>query len=169
MKGLTENKVGTTFDQVNTGQFSDLYTFTRPLTDYEKQIIQNTVEEGYETFTTKAAESREMELDELLHVASGRVWSGLEARENGLIDDFGTLEDAIRMAADKADIEEYRVVYYPVQKTFFEQLMSDLSDDVQAKWLRIKTGELYPYLKVLKEIENYMGIQARIPYSIEIN
>ena len=169
MKGLMENKLGITFDQVSTGHFSNLYTITRPLTDYEKQIIQKTVEEGYVTFTTKAAESRHMELDDLLKIASGRVWSGSEAKEIGLIDTFGTLDDAIKMAAGKAGIEEYKVVYYPVQKTFLEQLMSDLSDDVQAKWLRIKTGELYPYLKMVREIESYVGIQARIPYTIEMN
>jgi len=166
---LMENKLGITFDNVNTGHFSDIYTFTRPLTPYEKQIIQSIVEEGYKTFTSKAAENRDMPLEELLKVASGRVWSGIEAKEAGLIDAFGTLEDAIKMAAEKADIEEYRIVYYPQQKTILEQIMSDLSDDVQTRWLKLKMGDLFPYFEKIQEIQDYKGIQTRMPYSFEMN
>ncbi len=166
---LMENKLGITFDNVNTGHFSDIYTFTRALTPYEKQIIQNNVDEGYKTFTTKAAENRGMSLEELLKVASGRVWSGMEAKEAGLIDTFGTLEDAISMAANKAEIEEYRVVYYPQQKTILEQIMSDLSDDVQTRWLKIRMGDLFPHLKKIEELKHYRGLQMRMPYSVEIN
>jgi protease IV len=169
MQGLFENKLGLTFDNINTGRFSDLYTVTRPLTDYEKQIIQNDVERGYNTFTTKAAEGRNIDLEKIQEIAGGRVWSGIEAMEIGLIDAFGTLDDAIAMAADKAGTDEYRVVYYPVQQTFFEQLMSDLSNDIQAKWLRVKTGELYPYLKMVHELESMVGLQARMPYTFKFN
>jgi protease-4 len=152
MQGLMENKLGITFDDVNTGYFSNLYTITRPLTPYEKQIIQTSVEEGYETFTSKAAEGRGMALEDLLKIASGRVWSGIEAR-----------------AASKAQIEEYKVIYYPEQKTVLEQLMSDLSDDVQTKWLKIKAGDLYPYLEMIRDLDSYVGIQARMPYHFEMN
>jgi protease-4 len=169
MQGLMENKLGITFDDVNTGHFSNLYTITRPLTPYEKQIIQSSVEEGYETFTTKAAQGRNMSQDDLLKIASGRVWSGVEAKEIGLIDSFGSLEDAISMAAEKAQIEEYKVVYYPAQKTVLEQIMSDLSDDVQTKWMKIKTGHLYPYLEMIRDIDSYIGVQARMPYTFEMN
>ena len=169
MQGLFENKLGLTFDNVNTGKFSNLYTVTRPLNDYEKHIIQTDVERGYHIFTTKAAEGRHMELARILEVAQGRVWSGAEAKEIGLIDEFGSLEDAISIAAGKAGIEEYRVIYYPVKKNFFEQLVSELSDDVQARWLRMKTGELYPYLKIFQELGSCTGLQARMPYSIKIN
>lgn len=169
MQGLLENKLGITFDDVSTGHFSNLYTITRSLTPYERQIIQKSVEEGYETFTTKAAQGRGMALEDLLKIASGRVWSGIEARENGLVDTFGTLEDAIHIAAEKAQVEEYKVVYYPTQKTVLEQIMSDLSDEVQTKWLKIKTGTLYPYLEMIRDIDSYLGIQARMPYTIEMN
>ncbi|MBR9998283.1 MAG: signal peptide peptidase SppA [Cyclobacteriaceae bacterium] len=169
MQGLFENKLGLTFDNINTGNFSGLYTVTRPLTDYEKQIVQNDVERGYRTFTTKAAEGRNMELEKMLELAGGRVWSGIEARDIGLIDVFGTLEDAISMAADKADVDEYRVVYYPAQKTILEQIMSDLSNDVQAKWLRLKTGDLYPYLEIVRDLDSYIGLQARMPYTFKLN
>jgi protease IV len=169
MQGLFENKLGLTFDNINTGNFSGLYTVTRPLTDYEKQIVQNDVERGYRTFTTKAAEGRDMELEKMLELAGGRVWSGIEARDIGLIDVFGTLEDAISMAAEKADVDEYRVVYYPAQKTILEQIMSDLSNDVQAKWLRLKTGDLYPYLEIVRDLDSYIGLQARMPYTFKLN
>jgi protease-4 len=110
-----------------------------------------------------------MALEDLLSIASGRVWSAIEAKERGLIDTFGSLEDAIGMAAGKAGIEEYKVVYYPEQLTFLEQLMSDLSEDVQTRWLKIKTGDLYPYLEKIRDLDSYIGIQARMPFQIEMN
>ncbi len=169
MKEFMNDKLGITFDNVKTGRFSDIYTITRPLTPYEKQIIQNSVEEGYDTFTSKAADSRGMPLDQLLELASGRIWSGSQAKENGLIDVFGSLEDAITIAAEAAGIEEYRTLYYPEQKTFFEQLMTDLSEGMQARIMKIKMGELYPYLEDIKRIEQLQGIQARMPYRLEMN
>jgi protease-4 len=159
---MMENKLGVTFDNVKTGEFSDLGNVTRPMTDAEKQIIQNMIEEGYETFTSKAAEGRNMPLDELKEVASGRVWSGIEAKEIGLIDVFGGLQDAIQLAADAAGVgDDYRVAYYPYQKTFIEELMSSMGDEIEAKMMKAQLGEFYPLYQKYQEIQNYSGIQAR--------
>ena len=166
---LMENKLGITTDRVTTGHFSDIYTMTRPLSDYEKSIIQGSIDKGYETFTTKAAEGRGMSLDELLEVASGRVWSGIEAKEVGLIDEFGSLEDAITMAAEMAEVEEYTVRYYPEQQTVIEQLLEDLSNDVQTKWIKWQTGDLYPVISTIQELETYRGIQARMLFEFKID
>jgi len=169
LEGLLENKLGITTDNVSTGEYSNLFTVSRPLTAFEKDIIQKNVEKGYETFTTKAADDRNMEIDELLKIASGRVWSGAEAKELGLLDEFGSLEDAITSAAEMADISDYSVSYYPIQKTLLEQVMSDLGADVHAKMLKLKTGNLYPYIEKVEELTKYNGIQARMPFDIEIN
>ncbi|HBH21815.1 MAG TPA: signal peptide peptidase SppA [Cytophagales bacterium] len=159
---MMENKLGVTFDNVKTGEFSDLGNVTRPMTDAEKQIIQNMIEEGYETFTSKAAEGRNMPLDELKEVASGRVWSGIEAKEIGLIDVFGGLQDAIQLAADAAGVgDDYRVAYCPYQKTFIEELMSSMGDEIEAKMMKAQLGEFYPLYQKYQEIQNYSGIQAR--------
>lgn len=166
---LLEEKLGITFDNVRTGEFSDMYTITRPLTSFEKEIIQKEIERGYDIFTSKAAEDRNMTKDDLLKIASGRVYSGYEALNNGLVDEFGTLEDAIEDAAETAGLEEYTVTYYPTQKTFLEQIMYDLSDDIQTRFMKIKLGDLYPYYEKVMELNNYLGPQARMPYELKIN
>lgn len=165
---MMENKLGVTFDQVNTGEFSDLGNITRPMTDAEKQIVQNMIEEGYETFTSKAAEGRHMSIDDLKAVASGRVWSGIEAKEHGLVDIFGGLEDAIEIAANAAGVaDDYRVAYYPYQKTVLEELMSSMEDDVETRIAKMSTGDLYPVYKKYQELQSYTGIQARSWVEVE--
>ncbi len=165
---LFENKLGLTFDNFSTGEYSDMYTVTRPLSSFEKEIIQQEIERGYEIFTNKAADDRDMTIDELLKIASGRVYSGNEALENGLIDEFGTLEDAIEEAAEMAELEEYRVSYYPRQKTVFEQIMADLGTDIQTRYLKLKLGEYYPYFQQVQQLNTLKGPQARMPFDINI-
>ena len=165
---LFENKLGLTFDSFSTGEYSDMYTVTRPLSSFEKEIIQQEIERGYEIFTSKAADDRDMAIDELLKIASGRVYSGYEALENGLIDEFGTLEDAIEEAAEMAELEEYRVSYYPRQKTVFEQIMADLGTDIQTRYLKLKLGEYYPYFQQVQQLNTLKGPQARMPFDINI-
>lgn len=167
ISGFLENKLGITSDVVKTGEYSDIFTVSRPLTEYEKSIFQKQAENGYETFITKAAEGRGMSVEEISKIASGRVWTGSQALENGLVDMLGTFDDAVRIAAEKAGIEDdYKLRYYPVQKSFWEQLLADLGQDVQAKLIRAKAGELYPYIDMLKKIKNYQGVQARMPYEL---
>lgn len=164
-----ENKLGITTDRESTGTYSNLYTATRALTDGEKAIIQNGVNEGYESFTSKAAEGRNMSLEDLKAIASGRVWTGLQAKENGLIDVLGGLQTAIDIAAAKAGVEDdYKLRYYPVKKTALEELMEEMSGVSQVRMLKSELGEFYPYLDLLEKVKNMRGVQARIPFEIEI-
>ncbi|MCC5920655.1 MAG: signal peptide peptidase SppA [Cyclobacteriaceae bacterium] len=169
-KELLNDKIGVTTEVVKTGQFSDIFTLTRELSDYEKSIYQQNVERGYEIFTTKAAEGRDMSHEDLLKVASGRVWSGTEAKERGLVDILGGLDTAIEIAAQKAGLEEddYKMVYYPKTKTFFEQLLEDLGSNASIQMAKLKYGDLYPYVKQMEHIKRYEGIQARMPYDLEV-
>ncbi|MEN8251101.1 MAG: signal peptide peptidase SppA, partial [Bacteroidota bacterium] len=163
------NKLGITTDRESTGNFSNIFTTSRALTDAEKTIIQNMVNSGYESFTTKAAEGRNMQLEDLLKVASGRVWTGIQAKEIGLVDEIGGLEDAINIAAAKAGIEDdYKVRYYPMQKTALEELMDKLSGTTNAKILQNKLGDFYPYVDLLDKVERMKGVQARMPFEVEI-
>jgi protease-4 len=161
-----KDKLGITTDNVNTGIYSDIFTQSRPLTASEKMIFQKQTESVYSTFTSKAARNRNMKIEDLLKVASGRVWSGDEAKEIGLIDEFGTLEDAIDMAADKANLEKYRVVYYPEKKSFIEEIISELSGDMESRIMKIRLGVLYPYFEKVKNISNWNGSQTRLPFDI---
>lgn len=167
--GLLTDKIGLTFDRVETGEYADLGTPTKKFTDAERQIIQRMVNEGYENFTSKAAQGRNMPLDTLKKYASGRVWTGEQALKIGLIDGFGGLNDAIQLAAKEAKIKEgeYAVRYYPVKKSFFEALQGS-EDLMEERILQKKAGSLYPLLKQIEKLPNYRGVQARWPYEVKI-
>ena len=158
-----ENKLGITNESVNTGEFSDIMTISRPLSEYERAIIQGQVEDGYKTFTTKAAEGRNMPVEELKKYAGGRVWSGSQAYERGLVDVLGSYETAIAIAADKAGIsDDYEIRYYPEQKSFIEQIIQDLSE-AKVKVFANEADVFAPYLEKVKSLERMNGIQARMP------
>ena len=164
-----DNKLGITTDVVNTGKYSDIYTFTRSLSEGERHIIQSSVNEGYEDFVTKAADNRNMTVEDLKKIASGRVWSGQQALENGLVDKLGGLNDAIDLAVNAAGIaDDYKVRYYPRQKSFLEQVKEEFSGDLESRLLKTKTGDLYPLIKQIKSLENLKGVQARMLYEITL-
>lgn len=171
LKGFLNDKLGVTTDVVETGELSNLLRVTAPLTEFEKSIIQQAVEEGYETFTRKAAEGRDMPVEQLRSVASGRVWSGVEAEERNLVDILGSFDDAVRIAAEKAGLEkdDYRLRFYPEQKNFIEQIVEQMTGNVEAKAMEMQYGDFYPYVKQLREFKKYEGIQARMPYDIHID
>lgn len=168
-QGLLNNKLGITTDVVKTGELSDFMSMARELSELEKTIVQNDVEEGYDTFITRVAEGRGMSKDAVLEVASGRVWSGLQAKKNGLVDVLGGLDDAIQIAATKAGVEDdYRVLYYPEQKTMLEKLLSDFSKDIQVLYRQFKMGSTYFLFQQIEMAKKYEGIMVRLPYDIVI-
>ncbi len=169
MGDFMANKLGITTDGVSTGEFSGMMTSSRALTDAEKRIIQNSVEEGYELFTSKAAEGRNMNIDNLKAIASGRVWTGSQAKENGLVDILGNLDDTIAIAAEKAGIaDDYKVRYYPEQKTALEEILEEFESSTQAKLMKAKLGDMYPYAQMLEQVKSMRGLQARLLFDIEI-
>jgi protease-4 len=169
MSGFLGNKLGITFDEVRTGEFGEMYTVTRPLTQAEKNYWQRNLEDHYETFTGKAAEGRGVSKDDIKKVASGRVWSGKQALDNKLVDVLGGFDDAVKIAAEKAGIaDDYEVKFLPRQKPFFQELMSQLEDDTKAKAIKAELGEYYIWYNQLKKINTYQGAQARMPFELKI-
>jgi protease IV len=167
---LLNDKLGITTDVVSTGQLSDFMNPARPLTEVERSIIQSTVEDGYEIFISRVAEGRGMHPDSVRKVASGRVWTGNQAKERGLVDVLGGLNTAIDLAASKIGAgDDYRVVYYPEKKPWFEEFLNTFTDKVQTKILQAQLGDLYPMYQDIKRIKNYQGIQVRMPQEIKIN
>jgi protease IV len=166
-----ENKLGITFDEVRTGKYGETYTVTRPLTEEEKGFIQKDVEDIYETFTTKAARGRDMDVEALKKVASGRVWSGEQAKQRGLVDVLGGYNDAIKIAAEKAGIaDDYKVGFYPrPKKTLFTEIMTMFGDDSDATSIKSTLGELYPYYLYARKLQTYRGTQARMPFEMKIH
>ncbi|TLU99147.1 signal peptide peptidase SppA [Dyadobacter luticola] len=164
------NKLGVTFDGVATNPHADWPTATRDMTDFEKNKIQRSVNEGYDTFTTKAAQGRRMPVEKLRSLAQGRVWSGIEAKENGLVDVLGGVDDAIKLAAKAAKLNEgdYRVRYYPEKKKPLDELFSKIMDDEEEKASAKTLGELAPYVKMYKKLMNMGGVQTRMPFEMVI-
>ncbi|GIV36168.1 MAG: signal peptide peptidase SppA [Cyclobacteriaceae bacterium] len=167
--GFLNNKLGITFDEVRTGEFGELVTFTRPLTDAEKQVWQNRTNEIYEVFTGKAAAGRNLPVDEIKKVAGGRVWSGEQAMANKLVDAMGGLDDAIRIAAETAGVgADYRIRYYPKVKTFAEQLLESIGGEAETRQLKRELGAWYPLYVQLKNARNLHGVQARMPFEFTL-
>ncbi|HTJ48944.1 MAG TPA: signal peptide peptidase SppA [Cyclobacteriaceae bacterium] len=170
MSGFLGNKIGITFDEVKTGQFGEMYTVTRPLNEAERSFWQKNLDEHYETFTGKAAEGRHMAIDDLKKIASGRVWTGEQAKDRGLVDILGSFDDAIKIAATKAKVQDdYKVKYYPEQKPFFEQFFSQLEENAKANTIKSELGEYYGWYQQLQGLKTYQGAQARMPYTLEIH
>ena len=168
-QGFLNNKLGITTDEVATGEISTLYTMSRPLSEQQKRIIQKDTDEGYETFVTKAAEGRGMQVDEIKAVASGRVWSGLQALDNGLVDQLGGIDEAIAIAAEKAGVaDDYKVKYYPEKKPFLEQLLSDLEGEAKVKFMKKELNDLYPYVQQYEKVKSLQGLQARLPFELRL-
>ena len=170
---LLADKLGITVDRVTTGKFSDLPTITRPLSDFEKRTLQEEVNRIYADFTSKAALGRHMPVERLRRLASGRVWSGLEAKNNGLVDVLGDYQDALNIAAARAHLkaDDYRVQRLPRQKSALEGFVSMFGDDDEAAKTRaIKTelGPLYPAYAQYQQLMQMQGVQARLPYSLDI-
>ncbi|MFC5626952.1 signal peptide peptidase SppA [Algoriphagus winogradskyi] len=161
---LLNEHLGITTDVVKTGELSDFMNPTRPMTEVERNIIQNTIEDGYDTFVKRVSEGRGMSPEAVKEVASGRVWTGNQAKERGLVDVLGGLNTTIELAAARIGAgDDYRVVYYPTKKPWFETIMEDLGNNVQIKILQSKLGSNYAIYKQVEKLKSYEGIQVRMP------
>jgi len=172
MQGFFKNKLGITFDGEKTHKYADMMTVSRPLTEQEKTIIQGYIDEFYSGFTQRVAEGRKMTQAQVDSIGQGRVWTGVDAKRIGLVDELGGLEDAIAAAAGMAGLTDYKRVELPVQKDLFEQIMADLSGQarmwVASEWL----GEDLELLKQYRKVhlaKQQLGIQARMPFELVIH
>jgi protease-4 len=166
---LLNDKLGITTDVVKTNKNSDLLTLTRPLTAHERMLLENYIAQGYDTFLSHVAEGRGMTKEEVDAIGQGRVWSGENAKEIGLIDEFGGLQDAIELAAEIAGVEEYRTVALPFLPDPFEQLFKTGTDNLRARILKNELGDKYRYYEYWKKASGFNGVLARMPYDIYVN
>jgi protease-4 len=168
MQKFFNNKLGITFDGVKTGQFADLGSISRPLTEGEKMIIQLEVNKTYDTFTKKVADGRKKSQTYINSVGQGRVWSGTEALKIGLVDRLGSIDDAIASAAKKAKIKDFKIVDYPSQVDPISALFDKSGDKVKSYFVKRELGDNFMYYEQMKSALNLSGVQARIPYNIQI-
>ena len=163
-----KNKLGVTFDGVKTGKFADIGTIARPLNEYEKKVIQKEVEDIYTDFVQKAADGRKRKYEEIEKVASGRVWTGEQAKQIGLVDELGDFERAVEIAATEAKLDkDYQIEYFPKQRDFFERFMNDAGDNVET--LINSSSATFALERTYRQIiKKYNGVQARLPFDIKI-
>ena len=164
------NKLGLSVDVVKTGALADILYPTEPITPAEERIIQNSVEQFYETFVTKAAQGRGMSVENIKEIASGRVWTGAEAKERNLVDVLGNLDDAVAIAVNRAGLEEddYRVKYYPEKKPLIDQILKEFNLEANTYRMKKELGPLYPYVQQIQSLQHMQGLQARLPFTLEI-
>ena len=170
-KGLTD-KLGVSVDTVKTGAMADLGTASRAMTEPERKYIQNQIEMIYDVFIGKVADGRKMTKADVDSIGQGRVWSGVDAKRIGLVDVLGGMDVAINIAAKKAKLEDFSVVFLPRPEKGLTKFFKDLSGDEDDKVSKIMAKELgpdYKYYQYLKNARQIQGIQARMPYEIEIH
>ena len=164
------DRIGINAEQIGTNKQSVGYSIFEPITEDFYNVTKEGVELVYTTFVDKVATGRNMTFAQVDSIAQGRVWTGKEAIENGLVDELGSLEDAIVIAADLAGIEEYRVRNYPDYKKDFKDLFKGPFASLKESVLTEELGkENFKIYKRIKQFSDLKGIQTRLPFLLEIN
>lgn len=164
-----ENKIGITFDTAQTSTYADFPSITRPFTPREQFILQSGVDSTYLNFKRMVAEGRHMSVDQVEAIAQGRIWIGAKAKEIGLVDEIGGIDEAVQGAKKLAGISAYEVVEYPKQKeSMLENVITSLTEETKAKVTAQQLGVLYPEYKSAIELLDRPVMQARLPYALEI-
>lgn len=167
---LITNKLGIKIDGVKTNKLADMGDMSRPFNAEEGALIQNMVNNGYELFTKRCSEGRNIQIDSLKAIAEGRVWSGKMAKELKLVDELGNLECAINKAAELSGLNEYKLSSYPKKMDFVTSLISNVKPERYINsQMKNSFGELYNGFLMMKDIDKINRIQARIPFEISIN
>lgn len=169
---MFEEHLGIDFERVKTNEHSDfLLTSNRRLDQKERMVLQEQVDEVYQTFLKRVSDGRDMSKERVDSLARGRVWSGVDAERIGLVDEMGGLEASIAYAADEAGLEDPKRVAYPERKDPFEKLMKDFTGDMRKKVLDATLGKdmrYYRKYRYLRSVLEMKGVQARMPYHIEV-
>ena len=164
--------IGVNAEQVGTNKNSVDYSLFEPMTDSFRSQVQEGIEHTYDTFLQRVADGRKMSIEAVDEIAQGRVWSGVDAVELGLVDEIGNLDDAIAAAAEMVNLESYGVRKYPKYKSDFERIMEDFGGakvKVGEAFIKEELGnEAFQVLKEFKQLSEQKGIQARMPFTLNI-
>lgn len=164
------NKLGITFDGVKSNPHSDLGSPTRPLTDMEKASIQKEIVRIYDVFITHVSNGRPLSKAEVDSIGQGRVWSGVDAMDRGLVDVFGGLADAVEIAAEMAELEAYKILELPEREVSpIEELLEGMGDEAESRIIKEKLGENYKHYLQLQHLMKAHGVQAVVPYDLNLN
>ncbi|MHB8208534.1 signal peptide peptidase SppA [Mucilaginibacter sp.] len=170
MQKLFNDKLGITFDGVTTGKYADLGDISKPLSPDERAILQNQVNHGYDDFTKAVAAGRHKTQAYINSIGQGRVWTGEQAIQNGLVDRLGNINDAITSAAKMAKLSDYKLIEYPEQKSFLDKFGSNFNVEMKTRAIKSELGDNYKYYEQIKGVTQMMRTpQTRLPYDILIN
>lgn len=169
-KGLAD-KMGINAEQVKTNKNAVTYSFFEPLSEEQRAFIKEGINDVYELFTQRVADGREgLTQDDVKSIAQGRVWTGSDALNNGLVDELGGLDDALKYAAELAEIEDYRIKELPVYEKTIEELVEGFGlikskESILEEELGV---ENYKILKEIKAMTEQKGVQLLFPFNTEI-
>ena len=167
---LLRQKLGITTDTVMTNRNSTGITVMRPLSTDARALLQKDVEEFYITFTQRVADGRGMTREQVDSIGRGRVWTGIQAKEIGLVDTLGGLTLALHIAAEEAgeDFDNCSIKVFPSQKSLWEMMMQKMNEDEQEQ-INIRLNSIIPFYSELKDWSTMEPLQARLPFAIKIN
>lgn len=168
MSELMTEKIGLKFDVVKTNEMSDIGTMARPFNEAESAQMQKMINRGYDLFTKRVADGRGMAQDSVKLIAEGRVWTGEQGLNIGLVDELGNLDDAVAHAAELAEVEKFRAVPYPGADNPFDQLLKQTKDGYLDSELRELLGEGYAVYSLVRNVKDADRIQARMPFEMNI-
>jgi protease-4 len=161
---------GINAEQVTTNKQALQYSPFEPLGNATREEVKVGINQVYQTFLTRVAKGRNMSKAQVHEIAQGRVWSGAEAKEIGLVDHLGGLETALARAAALAEIEDYKTIAYPKFEEDFESILEELFSGPFGKLTAQLPPEMALWLRQKDILQNPANrIQARLPYTLNIN
>lgn len=163
----TFEKVGLTTDVVKTNTYADLGDISRPMRDDEKALIQHSVERTYDLFLTRCSDGRKMTKADIDSIGQGRVWTGEQALQKGLVDKLGGIDVAIKEAASLAKLKNYSITVADEPKDFFTKFLEKKMDEAKLSIVKTMLGSDYELFSTIQRAKNEKGIIARMPLCIK--
>lgn len=165
------NKNGLTSHAVNTNANSNMYSMINGVSPGGVTILTKSVEQTYKRFVHFVTLNRKKSFEQIDEIGGGRVWSGTRAKEIGLVDELGSLEDAITFAAKSAKMKDYSVSNYPKKLSQFEQIFKNLDEDeISARWIKNRIGEdNYTMFNQITNPKLQKGVMMKMPFEIKID
>ena len=166
-KKFMNEKLGLTFDVVKTNENADFGSMVEPLTPYQLAMLQKYVGNTYNDFTAMVARTRGLRQSYVDSIGQGRVWTGADALELGLVDEMGGLDKAIEYAANAANLTDYSLKDYPQQESLMDMLLKgDIQEPYANALMKKKLGNNYKYIETIENITKVDGVQALMPFII---
>lgn len=169
VSGLLTDKLGIKFDEVKTNKHAAFGTIARPFNEEEMALLDQYIGRGYELFRKRVADGRKLSVEAVEEIAQGRVWLGNDALGIKLVDAIGSMDDAVKKAAQLAKLDEYKTESYPAPADWMDQILNTTNKNSYLdEQMRATLGEYYEPFNYMKGINRQSAIQARLPYFLHI-